>query len=284
MNTCMKKYIDAALVFFLGLSAMSCVVEAGTESARTRYSLMGYSEVVLARPFMYDPLSVVALSREVDYYFSLPEADREAAEKELFPEGLRWIDENSLNIIGVASVIGDGNRFGEEGSRWIVKFDPRSFAISYAAYQSFYDYYYYGNTIANTVSYEILCKGEGTWSVLSKANDGVVEYIWDDDIIVNYAGDASNADGPGLYTIRIAPITVTEDDLNAVGETVGDPVTAQYSRKVVSFEDSEYFTVDRSINPVAGRFDVSFYRGNEKLDYCSQTFTANGVKIDVSQP
>ena len=252
-----------AVLLTASVCAVSCIVRSPVESGRTVSALSGYVSGRIVPTLLCEPAVAVSVASDVDRYLALTDAGKETFETEkVFPGGIRHIDDNSLNVKGVASVYSDGQRLGTPGARWTVRrafYDMDGYGSScYTYYNSGYDYY-------STV-WEIECEGEGVWKVVLM-DDADPDSEFSSEITVRLS---SEDDSSRDYEVT-ASGTRTEDVYSASGRTVDGPVTV---RCVLGSLGMEVNGMLWSVRPVSGQFNTDFYRGTEHLDYCNYTYTS----------
>lgn len=262
MKGVMNRIFKAVLLSAALVSVVSCMVEESRTSHRTKYALMDYAECSMGSIYLFEPVMAVVLASDADIYLSLSEEDRKDFDIDsLFPEGLRHIDGQSINIPDLASIYSDGTSFGTAGAHWTVHLQPGSLGNWYAPY---WNYYHFSSGYSN-VSMELECLGEGIWTVTERQSDNNSGTMEDADITVRLE---DSQDGVKTFVVNASGRFVEEDGLYAGCSTSDDGVRVTYSL--------------RTLSPLSGTFHVSFFKDGRQVDFCDVTYTPDGAVFDVS--
>ena len=280
----MKRFCNIFAVLAVVAAASSCLAKKGNSPFRSNYSIMDYSESEMGSVYLFEPVMAVVLARDADVYLALTDEEKENYDtSERFPEGLRHIDANSINIPGLASIYSDGGRFDTPGAEWTVRANPYALTMWNYSYRGshYYEAYHYGSTTYYPVKVQVKCVSAGKWTVTSRGFDDDAMAFAEDQITVSLDSDTGESSS---YTVVSAGRADEDDGLHAECGTSGDGVRLRYSMGTVESPGEESAAVMRvrMLKPYSGKFCVTFYRGNEQVDHCYITYTEDSAEYDVS--
>lgn len=262
----MKRIFYRTTVFAAAFAvAVSCMVDTGTRNSRNKYNIIHYSEDIAGTEYVFRPAAAVAIALAAESYLSLDDEGRAEFDiTSVFPEGIRHIDRNTINLENCANVYSYGKRFGETGAEWKVSLIRTGVPDAWLKYG--YD------------GYKIRCTAPDTWTVVSRTYDGETAVYADGQIVVRYAGE-----GDGYQVFNVVSSGLMPED----GEYEAECRTGEAGVEVRRHTDLEiYGNYDAfcgyALRPSGGSFEVTVYAGSDVLDYCGITYTPDNVSYDVS--